>query len=246
MKKKLLLLAFSFLLLACGTSKKSPIRLTTDTLLIKQVSANTFVHISYLQTDDYGNVPCNGMVYFNKNEAVVFDTPTNDIASKQLIDWIEKEQKKKITAVVATHFHSDCLGGLQEFHANGTKSYASNTTIALAKENKVVVLPQQGFNNQLELTIGKKPVLATFFGEGHTKDNIVGYIPDEEVLFGGCLIKSVNAGKGYLGDANTAEWSATVAKIKKEIPNLKVIIPGHGKIGDTELLEYTIGLFSIN
>jgi len=34
----------------------------------------------------------------------------------------------------------------------------------------------------------------------------VGYFPKENIIFGGCLIKAIDASKGYLGDANTADW----------------------------------------
>jgi metallo-beta-lactamase class B len=44
-------------------------------------------------------------------------------------------------------------------------------------------------------------ITAKFFGEGHTKDNVVGYFPSENVMFGGCLVKELNASKGYLGFA---------------------------------------------
>ncbi len=244
MQKLLFLLTLPFLFYACSSTKKTAFDLNTETLKIKQVSTNTFVHVSYLKTNDFGNVACNGMIYFDKNEAIVFDTPTNDSVSKQLINWIEKKQKKNITAIVATHFHDDCLGGLNAFHSNGTKSYASAKTIALAKKNKVLTLPQKSFDTQLNLTIGNKTVYTKFYGEGHTVDNVVAYIPKEKVIFGGCLVKSLNAAKGYLGDANVNEWSTTVTKIKKEHPNVKVVIPGHGETGNSELLDYTITLFS--
>lgn len=78
---------------------------------------------------------------------------------------------------------------------------------------------------------------------GFTADNIVGYIPIEKALFGGCLIKSMNASKGFLGDAAPAEWSTTVEAIKMDLPDVKIIIPGHGKHGGRELLDYTIQLF---
>ncbi len=48
---------------------------------------------------------------------------------------------------------------------------------------------------------------------------------------------------GYLGDANTDQWAATVQQIKLKYPNAEIVIPGHGKPGGTELLEYTIKLF---
>ena len=62
-------------------------------------------------------------------------------------------------------------------------------------------------------------------------------------MFGGCLIKELDANKGYLGDANVSEWSATVEKVKKEYPDVKIIVPGHGDYGDKKLLDYTINLF---
>ena len=62
-------------------------------------------------------------------------------------------------------------------------------------------------------------------------------------MFGGCLIKELNASKGYLGDANVADWSGTVEKVKKEYPNVKIIVPGHGAPGSKKLLDYTIKLF---
>ena len=50
----------------------------SEDLIIIQISDNAFLHTSYLQTNDFGNVPCNGMIVRNSNEVVVFDTPTNN------------------------------------------------------------------------------------------------------------------------------------------------------------------------
>jgi len=72
----------------------------------------------------------------------------------------------------------------------------------------------------------------------------VTYFPSEKTLFGGCMVKEVNATKGYLGDANIASWPKTIENIKKTLPAAQFIIPGHGKIGGQELLNYTITLFS--
>lgn len=243
MYRTIITILFMILLNSCLTKPTVVEVYTSDTLTIKPVSNNTFVHISYLQTEDFGNVPCNGMVHFNDDEAIVFDTPTNDQVSKELINWITQTHHKRIKAIVVTHYHEDCLGGLQAFHDHGTTSFANAATLALIEQEKLEVQPSMVFNNHMNIMVGEQLVQTTFFGEGHTSDNIVGYIPDEEVLFGGCLVKSVNASKGYLGNANPEQWSATVRKIKKAYPNLKVVIPGHGASGDAELLDYTIELF---
>lgn len=241
---KLRILAVLFILItiiACKKEKENYVY-ESETLKIKQLTESTFVHISYLQTESFGNVPCNGMIVVDNGEALIFDTPAKDAQSKELLDWLENSLKVKPKGVVATHFHADCLGGLKEFHNRQVPSYASNKTIALAKERNET-LPQQGFDTYLELQIGNSKVANEFFGEGHTKDNIVSYFPDEKVLFGGCLIKEVGAGKGNLEDANVDEWSATVARIKIKYKNVEIIIPGHGKTGGQDLLDFTIELF---
>ena len=172
----------------------------------------------------------------------VFDTPPNDTASLQLINWIETKLKAKVKAIVVNHFHGDCLGGLNAFHQRGIPSYANQLTIELAMANGYAV-PQNGFNGVLNLKIGGKTVENRFLGEGHSKDNIVSYVPSERVLFGGCMVKESDAGKGHLADANLGDWPKTVAKVKAQYPDARFVIPGHGKWGGKELLDYTMELF---
>ncbi|MBK9276189.1 MAG: subclass B1 metallo-beta-lactamase [Flavobacteriales bacterium] len=211
-------------------------------LIVEQVTPNAFVHTSYKQTQDFGNVPCNGLVVRSGHEAIVFDTPTNDTSAAELIRWVQDSLHCRITAVIPTHFHDDCLGGLKAFHAHGIPSYAHKRTIALAAADRVEQ-PQRGFADSLQLTVGNERITAIFHGEGHTKDNVVGHFPSEHVLFGGCLIKELDASKGYLGDANVAAWSGTVEAVKKAHPDVRVVVPGHGQWGDGKLLDFTIGLF---
>lgn len=68
----------------------------------------------------------NFAVYKSNFEALVFDTPASEEASVELINWIENNQKSAVKGVVVTHFHWDCLGGLNEFHAKNIPSYASS------------------------------------------------------------------------------------------------------------------------
>lgn len=214
----------------------------SENLEIRQVSAHAFVHVSYLKTEDFGKVACNGMIVVDGGEALVFDTPADDAGSRELLGWLEK-RGLKVKGVVATHFHDDCVGGLEAFHALGIPSYGSFKTIELATAEGNLV-PQNGFQAELDLEVGGLSVSNRFFGEGHTRDNVVAYFPADGVLFGGCMVKELGAGVGYLGDANTAAWPETVTRVKTAFPDLKLVIPGHGKAGDVALLDYTVKLFS--
>jgi len=216
----------------------------SENLIIKKLSNHIYEHISYLNTDDFGRVACNGMLVVNDNEGVVFDTPTDQKSSLELINFVINDLKCNIKAIIPTHFHEDCVGGIAEFEAHNIPTYATNQTIELLETNGLKFSKAiNHFDTSLSLTIGDKKVYAEYFGEGHTKDNIVGYFPDDNAVFGGCLIKAVGASKGYLGDANISEWPKTVEKVKQTYPNAKIVIPGHGKYGNTELFDYTIKLF---
>ena len=214
----------------------------SDLLTISQVADGVYIHTSYLATEEYGNVPCNGMIVINDGDAIVCDTPTDELAAQELIEWISKVANASVNAVVVTHFHIDCLGGLASFHDLNIPSYANELTISLAIDRGVVI-PQNGFETKLELPLGSTHLISAFHGAGHTKDNIVSYYEAEQALFGGCLVKTIGAGKGNLNDADVGMWSSTVRDIKKEYPNVEIVIPGHGSVGDIELLDYTIALF---
>ncbi|WPP49278.1 subclass B1 metallo-beta-lactamase [Catalinimonas niigatensis] len=224
--------------------KRELIKISED-LEIIPLTDKSFIHVSYATYPSFGRVACNGLLYINQNEAVVMDTPTNDEISEQLLAWIaEKFPETKVTSVVINHFHEDCLGGLNAFHAAGAKSYASRLTCTLAKENGAVV-PQIAFDKKMKIKIGDQEVVCDFLGEAHTRDNIVTWVPEEKILFGGCMVKSVDATKGNLEDANVEEWSNTIGKVRSKYKKATVIIPGHGEAGGLELLDYTIQLFTL-
>lgn len=245
MRKVLYLLAV--LVISCTSSKKltqeSVEVYKTDNLIITKLSESAYKHISFLNTQSFGRVQCNGMIVINNNEAMVFDTPTNDEASDELINWLSRNKSSKIIGVVPTHFHADCLGGLPKFHQNGVPSYANTKTIEFAKRDSLSI-PENPIEGHREFNVGNLKIETKYFGAGHTKDNIVAFVPKEKILFGGCLVKELDATKGYLGDADTLAWPKTIKMILKEYPEVEIVIPGHGKEGNKALLEYTSKLFS--
>ena len=243
--KSLLSFCFLTICLSANLAFSAASKPFSEDIVIKKIGKNVYQHISYLQTQSFGKVDCNGMIVVDGKEAVVFDTPATIEASEALIKWVADSLSCKVVAVIATHFHEDCVGGLEAFHKHGIPSYATEKTIEFAKAAKFPV-PQTGFQNSKEFKVGKRKVLATFMGEGHTRDNIIGYFPDENIMFGGCLIKELNAGKGNLADANTDAWPTTISNIKTKFPKTTLIIPGHGKTGDIALLDYTMKLFQKN
>lgn len=237
----LLALVYTF---TAQAQKKEMLKISKD-LEIIPLSDKSFIHVSYVTYPSFGRVACNGLLYIDQNEAVVMDTPPNDEISEQLLDWISQEfPNTKVTTVIINHYHSDCLGGLQAFHDAGAQSYASALTQKLAAQDSAVV-PQNTFTKKKKIKVGSQEVICDLPGEAHTRDNIVSWVPDEKILFGGCMVKSVGATKGNLADANEQEWAETIGKVKKKYAEAELIIPGHGEAGGIELLDYTMELFAL-
>ncbi|OHX65825.1 subclass B1 metallo-beta-lactamase [Flammeovirga pacifica] len=233
---------FIILILFISCSIDNPKNYQSENLKIIGVSEHVWQHISYLDTEQFGKVACNGMLVIDDGEAILIDTPTGKENTTELYQWLQ-ENDIELKAVIPTHFHKDCLGGLDYLHSKGIESYGSYLTI-LSASKKHITPPQNAFKDSLTLMVDDHEVEFKYLGKGHTNDNIVAYVPSDKILFGGCLVKSLNAGKGNLEDADTLAWPITLAKVKDTYPTVKKVIPGHGAIGDTKLLDYTIELFS--
>ena len=207
---------FILLLSTCQTATPD-LSLDTKELKLNKLTENTYQHVSLITLSSGNKFPCNGLVYINNQEAVVFDTPLDSTSTVMLLDRLE-ENGIKVKAIIANHFHEDCLAGLGEFHKRGIPSYANELTISLAEEREgSVVIPQNGFSEQLEFSVGQEKIYCQYYGEAHTRDNIIAWIPAEKTIFGGCMLKSMDASKGNLADANIFEWSTTIAKVKARL-----------------------------
>jgi metallo-beta-lactamase class B len=222
---------------------KLAILIDNELLRVMRINSSTYIHTSYLQTDGFGRVECNGLIIEDDGKVIVLDTPASKEASTELISFIKSRIGSEIQFVIPTHHHVDCLGGLDVFHEHGISSLSTLQTQILAKEDGRE-LPQSTFSMDTVLQVGSENLYLAYLGAGHTEDNIVAYYPKERVLFGGCLVKSKGAGPGNLNDANIRSWPNTVNKVKDKFSLTTWVVPGHGHPGGKELLDYTIDLFN--
>jgi metallo-beta-lactamase class B len=242
MHKKLQLLA-ALILVSFSSIAQTKIPVSKN-LEIIPLTKHSLLYKSYMQDSTWGRVDCNGVIYISGKEAIILNTPYNNKLSKKLLDWFAVTYPGvTIKGVIVNHFHADGIGGLDEFHKRGIKSYGNKMTAELAAQNGKTV-PYNTFTGELKMKVGGERILCRYFGEAHTKDGIITWIPAEHVLFGGCTIKAKGAGKGNIADANLMEWPATAKKINAEFGSqTPIVVPGHGAYGGAELLSYTLDLF---
>ena len=205
----------------------------SDKLILTKLTGHTYVHTCENN---------NGIVFIKEGSALIVSTPDSDIETQNLIDWVINTQKAEIVAYVIDRWHPDAMEGLDIVHKNGIKTYSYELTRQIARE-KGLPVPQAGFDPETEIQVGGDKVICHYLGEAHTKDGIVVWIPGEQILFGGNEIRNFNGWIGNIGDASLDKWSGTAAKIKKEYGSAKIVVPGHGKYGGAELIDYTIDLY---
>lgn len=209
---------------------------------VQALAAGIWRHVTYKEMAGWGRVPANGLVVLDKGKAVMIDTPWTPAQTALLLDWLENHLKAKVGMAIVGHAHEDCLGGLPEIHRRGIPSIGSEKTRALALAAGVEA-PRQTFAGEYPLRVGGRELVLFYPGAGHTRDNIVAWIPDQKVLFGGCLVKAADAGNlGNTAEADLAAWPATLARVKDRFPAIRLVVPGHGDPGGPELIEHTLEL----
>ncbi len=226
---------------ACAQSEDAQIRLADD-VVVRKLAEGVWLHTTLFDISGLRRVPANGLIVIDGQNAVMIDLPWTDEQTGVLFDWAAREHNAQIGKVVATHSHIDCAGGLAEAHRRGGESFVLDKTAEILKrEGKPA--PGNWFSERMSLGCGDMRVELAFPGGGHTIDNIVVWIPARKVLFGGCLIKSANAGNlGNTTEGDLAAYPVTLKKVKETYSNARIVVPGHGRPGGMELVDHTITL----
>ncbi|GAB3785553.1 BcII family subclass B1 metallo-beta-lactamase [Spirosoma horti] len=217
------------------------------TLAVTPVNDQVYVHTTYGM---YGKTPfpSNGLIVNTADGVVLvdtgWDTDTNTDNTRQLLQWVSDNLHQPVRLCIVTHAHEDRVGGISELRKAGIRVVSTPLTarksVALGFQAPDGILP-----NDTTFSIGQEPIRCFFPGEGHTSDNIVVWLPKRQILYGGCLIKSVAAfGMGNLADANLNQWAGSIRTLMNHFGGARIVVPGHQDWGDTKSLEHTLQLLA--
>jgi metallo-beta-lactamase class B len=242
MKKPGLLLIFIMTALFSGIAQPNERIWIDDDIQLLPLQDSVYVHISWHQTAPFGRFSSNGMLLIRKGKALMIDTPMDNDKTQSLTAYLKDSMSVELTTLIIGHFHDDCMGGLSYLQEIGIESIANAMTIEKCKEIGLP-LPSRSFSDSLTIDFFGEQVNCRYFGAGHSFDNITVWFPQMQLLFGGCLVKSMHSnGLGNLSDAVVDDWDTTLMKLMKAYPEMHTVIPGHGEIGGIELLDHTLEL----
>ena len=214
-------------------------QITDSSLKISHLTGDFYVFTTFNLYKGV-RIPANGVYLLTNNGVVMFDTPWDTTQFQPLLDSIRVKHHKSVTLCIATHFHEDRTGGLEYYRQQGIKTYTTRKTDELSKSSgkkRAEFL----IDKDTVFTVGQYSFQTYFPGHGHAPDNIVIWFEKEKILYGGCLIKSVEDDNlGNLGDANVNDYATTVKNVQKKCKRPKFVIPGHKSWSTAASLKHTL------
>lgn len=241
-KKGILVLLLALIGIVSSIAQTANRIVIDNDIQLIQLQDSIFVHVTWHQLDDFGRFPSNGVILIKNGQALMIDTPMDNDKTERLTKYLKDSMSVKLTNLIIGHFHGDCMGGLEYLQSRGIESIANSMTIDKCKEIELPI-PSTPFTDSLIFDFNGERIDCRYFGSGHSFDNITVWIASKKILFGGCLIKSIDSEElGNLSDAVVADWDTTIEKIMKKHPAINTVIPGHGDFGGPELLTHTIEL----
>lgn len=207
-------------------------------LQVIKIARNTYAHTSFQKYNDV-LFPSHGLLISTKEGAVLIDTGWGNEPTEQLLAWVKTNLKQPVIVCVPTHWHDDKMGGIEAVQAQGIPVVTSELTATLAAQNGKGT-PDITFATDTTFTVGKQQFEVYYPGGGHTLDNVVVYLPQQKILFGGCLVKDRQAKNlGNTADADLESWPVAIRKVQQRYPKAKLVVPSHGPWGDRSLLSHT-------
>ncbi|AGL46523.1 subclass B1 metallo-beta-lactamase IMP-9 [Pseudomonas aeruginosa] len=203
-------------------------------LKIEKLDEGVYVHTSFEEVNGWGVIPKHGLVVLVNTDAYLIDTPFTAKDTENLVNWFV-ERGYRIKGSISSHFHSDSTGGIEWLNSQSIPTYASELTNELLKKDGKVQA-KYSFSG-VSYWLVKKKIEVFYPGPGHAPDNVVVWLPENRVLFGGCFVKPY--GLGNLGDANLEAWPKSAKLLMSKYSKAKLVVPSHSDIGDSSLLKLT-------
>ncbi len=197
----------------------------------------------------------NSGVIIGDSYIMVSDATATPAMARDLIAKIRTVSNKPIKYVLLTHYHAVRVLGASAYVAEGaTEIIASKGTLELIAErgaqdmqseierfprlfqgaesipgltwpSMVVGDGKAGRQGSLSINLGGVVVEIWHPGAGHTRGDTIAWVEEEKVLFSGDLVE-YEAGV-YTGDAQLAEWPATLEALRAL--KAEAIVPGRGE-----------------
>jgi cyclase len=189
----------------------------------------------------------NAGVLVDDEGVVVIDTVATRARALRLRDTVDGLGAGPVRTIVNTHSHGD--------HTFGNAVFGPGTTVIaheLARTEMAAVglgltglwpdvewgdirlrLPSVTFSDRLTVHLGERRLDLIHVGPAHTTNDVIGWLPDQRVLFAGDVVMSGCTPFHLMGSiVGTHQALAVLRALEPE-----VVVSGHGPVAGVEVLD---------
>jgi glyoxylase-like metal-dependent hydrolase (beta-lactamase superfamily II) len=192
---------------------------------------------------------------------VVIDALGSPPLARRLVAEIRQITPQTVRYVIATHYHADHVYGLQVFQAAGAtvvahvlaREYlASDTAQQRLQASRQAFFPWIDETTRLVvpdrwvgvtdphadtlIELGGVRFVLRPVGPAHTPEDLVVFLPDQGVLYGGDLV--FRGRIPFVGQADSRAWIHTLERLLAWKP--RVLVPGHGPASTEPLADIAL------
>jgi len=200
---------------------------------------------AYVQLDGTWGLN-NSAFLVGRDGTTLIDTCFTERRTRDLLAAVQRMTDRPIRTLINTHHHGDHTHGNYLLpaatiigHERCRDEVLSSGHIAQAFFPGVdwgdleVAPPFVTFDDHLTLWVDDRRVELHFVGPAHTTNDVVGWMPEERVLFAGDLV--FNGGTPFVVMGSVSGSLAAIDRLSALDP--VTIVPGHGAVCGAEALE---------
>lgn len=193
---------------------------------IKKVADSVYAAIALPS----GKVASNAVIIVAVDEVILAGAHFVPEGIQELLAEIAKITPLPLRHVILTHHHRGYNYIDFDFPANVDIITSWQTWQALKSEYREFKNPVTFFDRGLTIQRGKRTIVLSNTGLGHSEGDVIAYLPNEEVLFTSDLV--FNNAVGYMGEGHMWEWVMNLEML--ENIGAITVIPGVGGVTDID------------
>lgn len=177
-----------------------------------------------------GKAASNAMFIVTGNQVILAGAHFVLEGVRELVEEISKITQNPVKEIILTHHHSGYNYIDLDLPPNAEIITSWQTWQALKSEYRQVKNPVTFFDKGITLQREKLSIVLSNTDFGHSKGDLIVYVPSEDVLFTSDLV--FNKAVGYMGTGYMRDWVTGLEFLESISAN--IVIPGVGNVTDTE------------
>lgn len=212
---------------------------------VSELRPGVWIHTSWYTYPSGTRFPSNGLIVQEGDHLLLIDTAWGELLTEQLLNWIDATLRLPVTRAIVTHSHHDRIGGAAALERRGIPILAHPLTRRFAAEQGLPI-PDTIAGLAVAGSAARIGAMEVYYpGPAHAHDNLMVWLPETGILFGGCAVRSSSAASlGNVAHADVAGWPSAMERAERRYGTAELVVPGHGDVGGAELLRHTLSLFS--